>query len=103
MEPIQRIFPKLFSMFSDAEDLLNLEPEELAGPILLSLDGDDDITPKDVISFSRRLSRTEPMKNTVRYTTMSGFDFDWVLSNRSETQHNLRKAWLWFPFVGIRL
>ena len=41
----------LFSMFSDPDELLSLEPEELAGPLLLYLEGSDEITPKYVISF----------------------------------------------------
>ena len=41
-------------MLPDAEDLLNLEPEELAGPLLISLEGskqinlEDEITPKSI-------------------------------------------------------
>ena len=48
---MQPIFPKLFSMVSDADDLLSLEPEELAGPLLLSLEGNQHIIRDNVISF----------------------------------------------------
>ena len=51
MQPIQQIFLKLFSMVSDADSLLSLEPEELAGPLLLSLAGNQHIIRDKVISF----------------------------------------------------
>lgn len=45
------IFPKLFEILPDAEDLLSLEPEELAGPLLVSLHGSDYINPLEAISY----------------------------------------------------
>ena len=63
-------------MFSNADELLRLEPEELAGPLLVSLHDSDGVISKNVISFSRRLSRTEPMKNAVHYITISRFNSD---------------------------
>lgn len=45
------IFPKLFEILPDAEDLLSLEPEELAGPLLVSLQGSDYINPLEAISY----------------------------------------------------
>lgn len=44
------IFPKLFEMLPNADDLLSLEPEELAGPLLISLEGSQTITPETIIS-----------------------------------------------------
>jgi hypothetical protein len=38
------IFPKLFEMLPDAEELLSLEPDQLAEPLLISLEGRDSIT-----------------------------------------------------------
>ena len=48
---VTQIFPKLFELLPDAEHLLSLQPEELAGPLLISLDGSDYINPSDIISF----------------------------------------------------
>ena len=46
-----QIFSKLFEILPDAESLLNLEPEELAGPLLISLGGDNLINPEGFISY----------------------------------------------------
>ncbi len=48
---IEQIFPKLFEMLPEADQLLSLEPEELAGPLLVALDGSDRIDPFEVISI----------------------------------------------------
>ena len=45
------IFPKLFKILPDADDLLSLEPEELAAPLLISLDGGEYINPRNEISY----------------------------------------------------
>ena len=46
------IFSKLFEMLPDAEDLLNLEPEELAGPLLVSLADRERIVPESIITYN---------------------------------------------------
>ena len=43
-------FPTLLEMLTDAESLLSLAPEELAGPLLVSLQGSDQIIPETIIS-----------------------------------------------------
>ena len=48
---VTQIFPKLFELLPDADHLLSLQPEELAGPLLISLDGSDYIEPFAIISF----------------------------------------------------
>ena len=45
-----QIFLKLFDILPDADSLLSLEPEELAGPLLVSLEGSQDISPENIIS-----------------------------------------------------
>ncbi len=45
------IFPKLIEILPNADALLSLEPEELAGPLLVSLQGSDYINPFEVISY----------------------------------------------------
>ena len=46
-----QIFPKLFETFPDAESLLAVEPEELAEPLLISLAGNQNIRPENLISY----------------------------------------------------
>lgn len=50
---LEQIFPKLFELLPKADQLLSLEPEELAGPLLVALDGSDYINPFAIISFDR--------------------------------------------------
>ena len=45
------IFSNLLNMLPDADHLLSLKPEELAGPLLLSLEGRERMTPTGVIEF----------------------------------------------------
>ena len=47
---IKQIFPKLFELLPEASQLLSLEPEELAGPLLVALDGSGYINPFEIIS-----------------------------------------------------
>ena len=47
------MFSKLFEILPDAEDLLNLEPEELAGPLLVSLEGSEQINLQIIIGYDR--------------------------------------------------
>ena len=48
---LEEIFPKLFELLPEADQLLSLEPEELAGPLLVALDGSELIEPFEIISF----------------------------------------------------
>lgn len=56
---LEQIFPKLFELLPEADQLLSLEPEQLAGPLLVALDGSDRIDPFEVISI-------EPLLRHVR-------------------------------------
>ena len=64
------MFSKLFEIFPDAKDLLNLEPEELAGPLLVSLEGseqinlEDEITPESIDwEIKKGVNRNNPNLN----------------------------------------
>ena len=48
--PQVQIFPKLFELLPEADQLLSLEPEELARPLLVALDGSEFIEPFEIIS-----------------------------------------------------
>ena len=45
------MFSKLFEILPDVEQLLSLEPEELAGPLLVSLEDRDEIIPENIIGY----------------------------------------------------
>ena len=92
MEPIQQIFPKLFSMFSDAEDLLSLEPEELAGPLLLALEGNDRIIRDNVVSNDLLSSLFKSMPK-MRQEYPSNLD--------NEILFALMEAWQWLEREGF--
>ena len=58
-------FLKLFEMLPDADCLLTLEPEELAGPFLLSLAGNDNINLTAIIAYDdmeREIDRNPDLK-----------------------------------------
>lgn len=61
------IFYKLFELLPNAEHLLSLEPEELAGPLLLSLQSLDNtqfMRPEGIISFSAMSSVLKNMSDS---------------------------------------
>ena len=47
------MFSKLFEILPDAEQLLRLQPEELAGPLLVSLENSEQIDPVGLISYNK--------------------------------------------------
>ena len=84
------IFPKLFEMLPDAEDLLSLEPEELAGPLLISLEGSQTITPETIISH-------EDMKFYIR----GDLEQTYPPKSRNEVLFALMEAWQWLEREGF--
>lgn len=93
------IFSKLFELLPDAEHLLSLEPEELAGPLLIcliSLDDNQQMRPAGIISFgamSSVMDRSNQMKADLlqRYPSES---HDRVL-------FALMEAWQWLQREGF--
>lgn len=84
------IFPKLFEMLPNADDLLSLEPEELAGPLLISLEGSQAITPETIISH-------EDMKYYIRGDLEQKYPF----KSRNEVLFALMEAWQWLEREGF--
>ena len=80
------IFQKLFEMLPNADDLLSLEPEELAGPLLLSLQDSNRINPSEVISFS--------LLNRSKVQEYLSHDPDKIL-------FALMEAWQWLEREGF--
>lgn len=88
-----QIFLKLFDILPDADSLLSFEPEELAGPLLASLQDEQDnqrIIPSNVISHDpmlRALSREMRQKYPPEYDNKILFA--------------LMEAWQWLENEGL--
>lgn len=78
------IFPKLLEMLPDADHLLNLEPEELAGPLLVSLEGSERINPEDIISH-------DPMSRAITGDLVEKYP----RSCHDDILFALMEAWQW--------
>ena len=87
------IFPKLFEMLPDADDLLNLDPEELAGPLLISLDGDQSIPLNIVISYTQM---SDAVQRVAHVKEISGYS-----KNYDEVLKALMEAWQWLEREGF--
>ena len=87
------IFPKLFETYADAESLLAVEPEELAEPLLVSLERNQNIDPQGTISFETmsRSFETMPKETRQKYSLDQG---DRIL-------RALMEAWQWLEREGF--
>ena len=86
------MFPKLLEMLPDADFLLKLEPEELAGYLLESLEGSQNINPESVISHDYLLRSLEA-KTELRQKYPPGHD--------DEILFALMEAWQWLEREGF--
>ena len=80
------IFPKLLEILPNADDLLSLEPEELAGPLLVSLQGSDYVNPFEVISY-------EHLENAETQ--------EYLAKGANEILFALMAAWQWLEREGF--
>ena len=87
------IFPKLFETLPDAESLLAVEPAELAGPLLVSLECSQDIDPQGVISFETMSRSFERMPEEMRQKYPPEHD--------DEILFALMEAWQWLENEGL--
>lgn len=89
---LQQIFPKLFELLPKADQLLSLEPEELAGPLLVALDGSDYIDPFEVISI-------EPLRRYVgsQPSVREGYP----AAHHDEILFALMESWQWLASEGF--
>ena len=90
------MFPKLLETLPDADSLLRLEPEELAGPLLVSLEGDQEINPVRVIAHDH-LSRSLQNRTELRQK--------YPPKHNNEILFRLMEAWQWLEnegFVALR-
>ena len=89
------IFSKLFDILPDAEQLLSLEPEELAGPLLMSLEDSEQIKPNEVISY--RSMKWEIEEGSSRRKTNLNYPY----SLRDDVLFALMEAWQWLEREGF--
>ena len=88
-----QIFLKLFEILPDADSLLSLEPEELAGPLLVSLEGNQNINPESVISYGLMSISFEGGRRQMRQQYPPEHD-DQIL-------FALMEAWQWLEREGF--
>ena len=78
------IFSKLFEILPDAEQLLSLDPEELAGPLLVSLKDLEEIRPEGVIGYDNLEREIERNRNP---------NLNYPYGPREEVLFALMEAW----------
>ena len=84
------MFRKLFEMLPEADTLLSLEPEELAGPLLASLEGRKQINPENIIAYDfmeHEINRNSHLK--------------YPNECREEVLFALMEAWQWLEREGF--
>ena len=84
------LFRKLFEMLPEADTLLSLEPEDLAGPLLISLDGSQTITPEGIISH-----------DSMKYAIQGDLERTYPYKCRNEVLFALMEAWQWLEREGF--
>ena len=84
------MFSKLFELLPDAEQFLSLQPEELAAPLLISLEGIQQINPENIISYKKM--RQEIDTNSHPNFTHGGHE---------NVLFALMEAWQWLEREGF--
>ena len=84
------MFSKLFEILPDAEDLLSLEPEQLAGPLLISLEGREQINPEGIIGY-------DSMEHEINRNSHLKYPY----GCREEVLFALMEAWQWLEREGF--
>ena len=87
------MFRKLFEILPDADSLLRLEPEELAGPLLVSLEGDQRIDLGSTMSFDFMKTSLEAMSREMRQ--------EYPLEHGDDILFALMEAWQWLENEGL--
>ena len=83
-------FAKLFELLPDADHLLSLEPEELAGPLLISLEDSQWIKPNEVISHT-----------SMEYAVQGDLKEKYPYNCRDKVLFALMEAWQWLEREGF--
>ncbi len=94
------IFKKLFELLPNAEHLLSLEPEELAGPLLLSLlslNGTQSMRPEGIISYQAMSSVLENMSDSKK----KDLNLNYPPEYHDKVLFALMEAWQWLHQEGF--
>ena len=83
-------FSKLFEILPDADHLLSLEPEELAGPLLVSLEDNQWIAPNEVISHA-----------SMKYAVQGDLAQKYPPGCHDDVLFALMEAWQWLEREGF--
>ncbi len=92
-----QIFRKLFERFPDAESLLTVEAEELAGHLLISLEDSQNIIPENVISFDSMLRFFEEMPREKCRVMRQKYPPEYD----NKILFALRETWQWLEREGL--
>lgn len=90
-----QIFSKLFEILPDAEHLLSLEPEALAGPLLISLENNDNILPENTIGYDLMVSEIEEGSSS------RNPNLNYPQESRDKVLFALMEAWQWLEREGF--
>ena len=90
-----QIFSKLFEILSDAEQLLSLSAEELAGPLLVSLKDSERIKPNEVISYHFMKWEIE------EGSSHRNPNLNYPSNTHKDVLHALMEAWQWLEREGF--
>lgn len=94
------IFKKLFELLPNAEHLLSLEPEELAGPLLLSLlslDGTESMRPEGIISYQAMSS----VLDNISESKKKDLNLNYPPEYQDKVLFALMEAWQWLQREGF--
>ena len=89
-----QIFSKLFEILPDAEYFLSLEPEELAGLLLVALEGRQEIIPEGIIGYDN-------MVREIDRTSHSNPHLNYPHGCREGVLFALMEAWQWLEREGF--
>lgn len=89
------MFSKLFELLPDAEQLLSLSAEELAGPLLVSLEDSEQIKPNQVISYNDMRREIE------EGSSRSNPNLNYPHGIRNDVLFALMEAWQWLEREGF--
>ena len=88
------MFSKLFKILPDAEQLLSLEPEALAGYLLVSLEGSEQINPEGIIGYDN-------MEREIERSSHRNSNLNYPYGSREDVLFALMEAWQWLEREGF--